>query len=108
MAATQVCEFEISPHENRFGESVGMKIRIELGDDDDLIVTGTTTGDSEGKTYLGTLTLRPEGRGALEGGDECWVNGVWVSPCPPASEEADEEEEEDEPPDTGSSKKPDQ
>jgi hypothetical protein len=25
-----------------------------------------------------------------EGGDECWVNGVWVSPCPSDEPEGDE------------------
>jgi subtilisin family serine protease len=93
MSTTQVCEFEMSPRENRFGESVGMKIRIELGDDD-LIITGTSTGDDAGKSYRGTLTLRCVGGkafvGGLEGGDECWVNGMWVSPCPSKGEEDDE------------------
>jgi subtilisin family serine protease len=85
MSATQVCEFEMSPRANKFGERVGMSIRIELGDDD-LIITGTSTGANEGKSYMGALTLRLAGNEALvgghEGGDECWVNGVWVSPCP--------------------------
>lgn len=87
MSATQVFEFEAGPRENRFGESVGMKVKIEVGDDAQLIITGTSTGGSEGKSYRGVLTLRRSGRGpafgAQEGGDECWVNGMWVSPCPP-------------------------
>jgi subtilisin family serine protease len=89
MAETQVFEFETSPQENRKGEPVGMKIRIEVGDDAELVITATSTGASEGKSYVGTLTLRKAGRGlvtaAAEGGDECWVNGVWVSPCPDGS-----------------------
>lgn len=93
MSATRVLEFETSPQENRFGEPVGMRIRIELGDDADLIITGMSTGAYEGKSYTGTLTLRKtraliDGK---EGGDECWVNGVWVIPCPSA--EADDEED---------------
>ena len=105
MSATQVCEFEISPRENRFGEPVGMRIRIELGDDADLIITGTSTGVDDGKSYRGTLTLRRAGRALasrLEGGDECWVNGVWVIPCPPASDE------EDEPPEIEGDKEPEE
>ena len=85
MAETQVFEFETIPQENRNGELVGMRIRIEVSDND-LLVTGTSTGASEVKSYMGTLTLRKAGRGPIsvsaEGGDECWVNGVWVSPCP--------------------------
>jgi subtilisin family serine protease len=85
MLGTQVCEFELSPRANQFGEPVGMRVRIELGDDD-LVISGTSTGANEGKSYTGTLTLRRAGDMALiggpEGGDECWVNGVWVSPCP--------------------------
>lgn len=80
MSATRVFEFETSPQENRFGEPVGMKIRIESGGPD-LVITGTATGAQEGKSYVGTLTLRGA-FGGLEGGDECWINGMWVSPCP--------------------------
>jgi hypothetical protein len=85
MEEARVFEFEASPHENRYGDRVGMKIKIEVGDDADLIITGTSTGVSEGKLYRGILTLRKVGRGPIiteEGGDECWINGVWVSPCP--------------------------
>jgi subtilisin family serine protease len=90
MAETQVFEFETSPQENRNGEPVGMKIRIEVGDGTELGITATSTGGSGGKSYVGTLTLRKATRGSIisgeEGGDECWVNGVWTSPCPPQSE----------------------
>lgn len=93
MSATRVFEFETSPQENRFGEPVGMRIRIELGDDADLIITGTSTGAYEEKSYKGTLMLRKATEGVVidgcEGGDECWVNGVWVSPCPTGEAEAD-------------------
>ena len=98
MSATRVFEFETSPQENRFGEPIGMRIRIELGDDDDLVITGTSTGASGGKSYLGTLTLRKAPKEAIrveEGGDECWVNGVWVSPCPSGKDEADGGEKSD-------------
>lgn len=91
MSATKVMEFETIPQENRFGELVGMRIRVELGNDSNLIITGTSTGANEGKNYMGILTLRKANSGAMtgsqEGGDECWVNGVWVSPCPAASNE---------------------
>jgi subtilisin family serine protease len=90
MSATQVIEFETSPQENRFGEPVGMKIRIELGGDG-LIITGTSTGAYEGKSYEGTLTLRKP-FSTTEGGDECWINGRWVSPCPSGAEEEDDAE----------------
>jgi subtilisin family serine protease len=86
MSATQIFEFETSPQENRFGEPVGMRIRIEVGGDGDLIINGITTGADGGKSYLGTLTLRKSGATGEEGGDECWVNGVWVSPCPSGGE----------------------
>lgn len=86
MSATRVFEFETTPQENRFGEPVGMKIRIELGDENGLLITGTTVGADEGKSYVGTLMLRKTMAESFvsgcEGGDECWVNGVWVSPCP--------------------------
>lgn len=93
MSGTQVCEFELSPCANQFGEPVGMRVTFELVDGD-LVINGTSTGTDEGKPYTGTLTLRPAGdaalTGGLEGGDECWVNGVWVSPCPPGNSEEDE------------------
>ncbi|HEY9283403.1 MAG TPA: S8 family peptidase [Pyrinomonadaceae bacterium] len=96
MSATRVLEFETVPQENRFGEPVGMRIRIELGDDADLIITGTSTGANEGKSYRGTLMLRKALAGSLiggcEGGDECWVNGVWVSPCPRGGAAEDDDE----------------
>ncbi len=93
MSATRVFEFETSPQENRFGEPVGMRIRIELDDDADLTITGTSTGAYKEKSYTGTLTLRKAGApiDRAEGGDECWVNGVWVSPCPSAGAEEEEE-----------------
>jgi subtilisin family serine protease len=86
MAEKRVVEFETDPHENRNGEPVGMRIRIEEGDEAELVITATSTGASEGERYIGFLTLRRAKRGALtgaaEGGDECWVNGVWINPCP--------------------------
>lgn len=81
MLTTRVLEFETSFRENRYGAPAGMKIKIELGDDADLTITGTSTGAYGGESYLGTLMLRKAISG-YEGGDECWVNGVWVSPCP--------------------------
>lgn len=86
MTETQVVEFETSPQEDLSGELVGMRIKIEVSDSADLLITGTSTGASEVKSYVGTLTLREAGGGQIiatpEGGDECWVNGVWMSPCP--------------------------
>jgi subtilisin family serine protease len=85
MSEARVFEFETGPRGNRYGDPVGMKVRIEVGESADLVITGTSTGDAEGKRYRGTLTLRKMGGGPIsgeEGGDECWVNGVWVSPCP--------------------------
>jgi subtilisin family serine protease len=89
MSATQVLEFETSFRENRYGEPAGMRIRIELGDNADLIITGTSTGAYDGQSYMGTLMLRKAITG-YEGGDECWVNGVWVVPCP--TKESDDDE----------------
>ena len=91
MSATQVLEFESSFRENRYGEPAGMRIRIELGDNADLIITGTSTGAYDGQSYIGTLMLRKaiSGYEGYEGGDECWVNGVWVSPCPTKETEDD-------------------
>ena len=91
MSATQVLEFETSVRENCFGEPAGMRIRIELGDNDNLIITGTSTGAYDGQSYMGTLMLRKaiSGYEGYEGGDECWVNGVWVSPCPTKETEDD-------------------
>jgi hypothetical protein len=88
MSAIQVLEFETSFRENRYGEPAGMRIRIELGDNADLTITGRSTGAYDGESYLGTLTLR-KAMGGYEGGDECWVNGVWVSPCPANETEDD-------------------
>lgn len=88
MSATRVLEFETSFRENRYGEPAGMRVRIELGNDAGLTITGTSTGAYDGESYMGSLTLRKATTG-YEGGDECWVNGVWVSPCPDGS--ADDE-----------------
>jgi len=82
MTEARVFEFEMSPRENRYGDPVGMRIRIEVGDGADLVITGNSTGVSEGKSYTGILKLRRAGLPVEEGGDECWVNGVWVNPCP--------------------------
>jgi len=91
MSATQVLEFETSFRENRYGEPAGMRIRIELGDGADLIITGTSTGAYDGESYMGTLMLRKAmGDCGYEGGDECWVNGVWVVPCPKKESDDDE------------------
>ena len=94
MLATKVIEFETSPKENRYGELVGMKIRVELDNDSNLSITGTSTSADGAKNYMGILTLRKanseEMTGSQEGGDECWVNGVWVTPCPSASGGSDE------------------
>ena len=88
MSATQVLEFETSVRANRYGEPAGMRIRIELGDNDNLTITGTSTGAYDGQSYIGSLMLRKVMKG-YEGGDECWVNGVWVSPCPTKETEDD-------------------
>lgn len=88
MSATRVLEFETSFRENRYGEPAGMRVRIELGNDADLTITGTSTGAHDGESYMGTLMLRKAISG-YEGGDECWVNGVWVSPCPSDEPEGD-------------------
>jgi hypothetical protein len=89
MSATQVLEFETSYRENRYGEPAGMKIRIELGDDSGLTITGTSTGAYNGESYKGSLMLRKAISG-YEGGDECWINGVWVNPCPAQEPDGDE------------------
>jgi hypothetical protein len=89
MSATRVLEFETSFRENRYGEAAGMRIRIELGEDADLTITGISTGAYDGESYMGTLMLRKAISG-YEGGDECWVNGVWVSPCPANEPDGDE------------------
>ena len=89
MSATRVLEFETSFRENRYGELAGMRVRIELGDNTDITITGTSTGAYDGESYMGTLMLRKAIRG-YEGGDECWVNGVWVSPCPSNETEGDD------------------
>jgi subtilisin family serine protease len=90
MAEAKVFEFETSPRENRDGAPVGMRIRIEVGEAN-LAITGTSTGASDGDNYVGTLTLRKVKAGPIvigqEGGDECWVNGVWKVPCPAGSPE---------------------
>ena len=90
MSATEVLEFETSFRENRYGEPAGMRIRIELGDDADLKITGTSTGAYDGESYIGSLTLKKAMSGyEYEGGDECWINGQWVSPCPTKDSEVD-------------------
>lgn len=89
MSATRVLEFETSFRKNRYGAPAGMRIRIELGDDADLTITGTSTGAYDGESYMGTLMLR-KAISRYEGGDECWVNGVWVSPCPATETDGDE------------------
>jgi hypothetical protein len=85
MSATRVLEFETHQGKNRYGEPAGMKVRIEVGDDTDFTIIGTSTGAYDGESYLGTLTFRKAING-YEGGDECWINGVWVSPCPTNAE----------------------
>ncbi len=97
MSATQVLEFETSFRDNRDGQPAGMRVRIELGDDADLVITGTSTGAYDGESYMGTLMLR-KGMSGYEGGDECWVNGVWVSPCPSNEPEGDETSPKSDPP----------
>ena len=90
MSATQVLEFETSFRANRFGEPAGMRIKIELGDDADLKITGTSTGAYDGESYIGSLTLTKEITGyGYEGGDECWINGQWVVPCPTKDRDVD-------------------
>lgn len=89
MSATRVLEFETSSRENRYGEPAGMRVRIELGNGAELTITGTSTGAYSGESYMGTLMLRKAISGH-EGGDECWVNGVWVVPCPSNGAEDDE------------------
>ena len=89
MSETQVLEFETESRKNRYGEPAGMRVRIELGNDADLTITGTSTGAYDGDYYMGSLTFRKATSG-YEGGDECWVNGVWVSPCPGGDREGDE------------------
>jgi len=99
MLATKVIEFETIPQENSFGDLVGMKVRVELGSGSNLIITGTSVGANGGKNYMGVLTLRKANSGAMlgtqEGGDECWVNGVWVSPCPAGIEGQEEPQDSD-------------
>lgn len=91
MSATQVLEFETGFRENRYGEPAGMRIRIELGDEADLKITGTSTGAYDGESYIGSLMLKKAMSGSgYEGGDECWINGVWVSPCPTKDSEDEE------------------
>jgi subtilisin family serine protease len=89
MSVPQVLEFETKSRENRYGEPAGMRVRIEVGKDADLTITGTSTGAYDGESYMGTLMFRKAISG-YEGGDECWVNGVWVSPCPGDEPEGDE------------------
>jgi subtilisin family serine protease len=87
-------EFEMKPQQKPSGELAGMAVRIEVDNGDTFVINGT----SDGKRYEGTLILRrkkDEDSNALDanmidssapivppGGDECYINGKWYSPCP--------------------------
>ncbi|HEV2860548.1 MAG TPA: S8 family peptidase [Pyrinomonadaceae bacterium] len=86
MTKTQVVEFETNPRADRYDELAGVKIRFGADGDAALLITTAPTGDPAANIHTETLTLTELGVSSLlnekAGGDECWVNGVWVTPCP--------------------------
>ncbi len=80
-------EFEMKPAPKKNGAMAGMAVRIQIMNGDSMVIKGT----SDGEYYEGTLVLRKKLEGAsgsdpsaleTDGGDECFINGVWYSPCP--------------------------
>jgi hypothetical protein len=83
-------EFEMKPKENSEGKLAGMAVRIEVNDGDSLTIKGRSGADA----YDGLLVLKKVKAGVMKsesadlldpappGGDECYVNGRWVNPCP--------------------------
>jgi subtilisin family serine protease len=87
-------EFEMKPQPKPSGELAGMSVRIEVDSGETIVISGT----SNGEPYQGTLILRKKkdkDRNDLDksmkelsgpvvppGGDECYIDGRWYSPCP--------------------------
>lgn len=84
-------EFEMKPQENSEGKPAGMLVRIEVKDGNTLAITGKSGADA----YEGLLVFKKISKEAKRsefaelldnppapGGDECYVNGRWVNPCP--------------------------
>lgn len=64
-----------------------MRVRIEIGADNSLKITGFANGQD----FNGFLVFQKESpiesfndriRLELDSTDECWINGVWYNPCP--------------------------
>lgn len=79
----EVFEFTLGPQPKKSsGDMAGMTVRIVVRNGN-LV---TITGESEGESYEGVLTLRKKDR--EDEGDECWVCDVpdtpchWEDPCP--------------------------
>lgn len=92
MREQQVFKFDFKAQPKADGTLAGMSVRIEVTGDDAIVITGVC----DGETYVGTLILQKkqaaagttvqsppeEMKASPLGGDECWVSGVWVNPCP--------------------------
>jgi len=85
-------DFEMNP-QPRGNSTAGMRIQIEVKNGNSVEITGSSNGEEfEGILALtqkqpGTERLESTGSYGggtkkLEGGDECYINGVWYNPCP--------------------------
>ena len=76
MNQSTVFAFDTKPQRKKKRRTpAGMRVTIELSQDG----TFNISGESDGERYEGTLVMRQV---EAKGGDECWINGVWYSPCP--------------------------
>lgn len=73
-------EFDIKPKKKKSGKLAGMAVRIVVKDQDVIVITGKSGGEE----FKGQLVLRKKRTPtpSPRGGDECFINGVWYSPCP--------------------------
>ena len=84
-------EFEMDPQEMSDRTLAGMHIRIEVSNGQDLAISGTSGADN----YEGLLVFKKRDMTSKEsefaallqpphpdGGDQCYINGVWYDPCP--------------------------
>jgi subtilisin family serine protease len=98
-----IFEFDMRPTEISEGRLAGMHIRIQVTDGEDIVISGYSEGDeyegrlvlrkAEAKSHIATSASKPAPGPTselmseaeafkVEGGDQCYINGVWYDPCP--------------------------